>query len=207
MNFSKKKKIESFLMISCNRYRAGVDMEQLKNLFLGGNLVRREDLFDDDRDDTGITMNVICHVKMVAGFGEGLQVREEDAQQRDRNQTVIPLRVEEADQFPSGMAMTNLHLLFIKQAMRFGFVTKNGQLIGILRRKKLENFLKMHRNSKPKGSGRWDRKKKKQLSEEQSQTLISENSQAPSSVPLKTFLFLSEDFFSFRLVFFFSLSF
>ena len=112
------------------RYRDGVHMEQLRMLFRQGYTPHND--VELSREQTAFTLNIMFHPKVNSN---------------DFDEMIIPVYIEEADQIPSNTTMSDMHLMFVKHALNFGFVTRNGQLVGILRRKRLETILTLDQDS------------------------------------------------------------
>ena len=92
---------------------------------------------------SGVNLNVIKVLKKEYGREISLEERARDA----ANEICDNLMLDEPMQFASSTPMTFLHLLFITQSIQFGFVTKNGKLVGILRRIHLEKLLRYSGNT------------------------------------------------------------
>lgn len=110
---------------------------------------REEEMEMDDFEtqlelgSSGVQLNVMKVKKREYGREVSVEERAKDAlTERSEN-----LMLDEPMQFASSTPMTFLHLLFITQSIHFGFVTKNGKLVGIVRRIHLEKLLRYYGNT------------------------------------------------------------
>jgi hypothetical protein len=92
---------------------------------------------------SGVQLNVMRAIKKEYGREVSLEERARDAV----SEITENIMLDEPMQFASSTPMTFLHLLFITQSIHFGFVTKNGKLVGIVRRIHLEKILRYYGNT------------------------------------------------------------